>query len=169
MDLSRWLGQADASLTPREITPEELDASVPFGSFIRHTAQKNGLSNRLLKAQIGVESNFDPNATSQRGARGIAQLMPNTVKEFQRAGNPIVDKPITVDPNDPISSIDAMGRYMKWLTSRYAGNQKKALTAYNMGPYGFDKRGATSKEAQEYYRKVFDAAEKYQSGAGASY
>lgn len=169
MDLQRWLGQADASLTPREITKEELDAAVPFGSFIRQTAQNNGLSNRLLKAQIGVESKFNPNAVSPRGARGIAQLMPNTVKEFQRKGNPIVDRPMRVDPNDPISSIDAMGRYMKWLTTRYDKDYKKALTAYNMGPYGFDRRGASSKEAQEYAIKVFDLAEKYRSGAEASY
>lgn len=88
------------------------------------------LDARLLRRQIEAESNWNPEAVSPAGARGIAQIMPNTAKGWG------------VNPDEPLESIQAMARYMssrvkhwrkKGLNRREA--YRKALTDYNCGPH----------------------------------
>lgn len=77
---------------------------------------------RLLKAQAKAESNFNPDAVSPVGAKGLTQFMPGTWAEV---GHGL--------PSNPEESIKAQVQYMKDQIRRF-GSEKLALAAYNCGP-----------------------------------
>ena len=79
--------------------------------------------------QINQESGFNVKALSPAGARGIAQFMPDTAKQFG------------IDPYDPIQALDAGAKYMAQSLQRYKGDYRKALASYNAGVGNVDKYG----------------------------
>ena len=81
-----------------------------------------GVDPELVMAVIAVESNFDPKATSPRGARGLMQLLPETAKRFE-----------VRDIGDPIQNIRGGIAYLRWLIERYEGRLRLVLAAYNAG------------------------------------
>jgi len=93
-----------------------------YDAIINWAARKYGLDSALIKAIIRVESNFDPRAVSRKGARGLMQLMPETVRRL--AVN---------NPFDPSENIDAGVRFFRHLMSQLNGDMVLALAAYNSG------------------------------------
>ena len=85
-------------------------------------AKREGIDGSLLANQFWAESNFDPDATSEKGARGIAQFMPSHKGEWGLETD--------ADFHDPIKSIDAGAKFMAHLTNK-VGNQHLAMVAYN--------------------------------------
>jgi soluble lytic murein transglycosylase-like protein len=73
-----------------------------------------------VHAVIRAESNYAPRARSPRGARGLMQLMPETLREY-RVHNAF----------DPTSNIEAGARHLRTLLDRYPLDA--ALAAYNAG------------------------------------
>jgi soluble lytic murein transglycosylase-like protein len=69
-----------------------------------------------------AESGFNPFAVSPAGARGIAQFMPGTARQYG------LDNPF-----DAGSSIDAQAHLMRDLLRQF-GSVPLALAAYNAGP-----------------------------------
>lgn len=81
-----------------------------------------------IKAQLLAESSMNPKAVSPVGAKGLAQFMDATWKEWGGSE----------DPFNPEAAIDACIRYMKWLWERFPGYSTDdryalALAAYNAG------------------------------------
>lgn len=72
--------------------------------------------------QAMAESGCNPRAVSPVGARGIAQFMPGTWREWGRGA----------DPFDAAAGIDAQHRYMLWLEAR-TRSFNAALGSYNAG------------------------------------
>lgn len=76
----------------------------------------------LVAAVIKVESGFNRDATSPRGARGLMQLMPSTASRLGVS-----------NVADPVQNIAAGTFYLGALIRRFAGNVSYALAAYNAG------------------------------------
>jgi hypothetical protein len=89
--------------------------------LLRSAAHWN-VSAELLAAQLMAESNFNPFATSNAGAQGIAQFIPSTAGAYG-----------LTDPFDPVAAIDAQAHLMSDLTRQF-GSSELALAAYNAGP-----------------------------------
>ena len=75
-----------------------------------------------------VESGLDPTATSQSGAAGLWQFMPQTANGLQMEFNSLVD-----ERRDPYISTDKACQYLKTLYETY-GDWSLAIAAYNCGP-----------------------------------
>jgi soluble lytic murein transglycosylase-like protein len=102
---------------PKKLSTRELDP------VIREAALKHKLPPSLVKAVIRVESNFQPTATSPKGAQGLMQLMPETANDLQVA-----------DPYDVRENIWAGTRYLQMLLEKFNYRLHLALAAYNAGP-----------------------------------
>jgi hypothetical protein len=109
--------------------PGGYNRSGNYDPIISEAAQAFGVDPALVRSVIAVESNFNPNSTSSKGAMGLMQLMPATARELG-----------VQNAYDPVENIRAGTRYLKMLVDRYEGNIDMALAAYNWGMGNIEKR-----------------------------
>jgi soluble lytic murein transglycosylase len=155
------LGALTAPDLVRQVThPLEYEAE------IRASATEFGVEPSLVAAVIKAESRFDPEATSSRGAYGLMQLLPETARFVsERTG-------ISADYRDPETNIRIGTRYLSYLQSRYAGDQRLALAAYNSGEGRVDRwlsrgdfdvsRDIPFAETRDYVRNVTESQRVYE-------
>jgi len=93
-----------------------------YDGIIQKASMRHGVDFSLIKAVIKAESDFDRKAVSDKGARGLMQLMPQTA-----------DLMAVTDPFDPHENIHAGVRYLKYLLASFQNNVPLALAAYNAG------------------------------------
>jgi len=55
-------------------------ASSKYDQIISEASKRHGIAFPLLKAQIKVESDFNPRAVSKKGALGLMQIMPKNIQ-----------------------------------------------------------------------------------------
>src|SRR5439155_23504734 len=129
---SRALAATDATDTGR---------AVPFQSLIENAARKYGVRPALLAALVKQESNFNPNAQSGVGAKGLTQLMDATARGLG-----------VTDSFDPAQRLDGGSRFLGGLLKQFKGNESLALAAYNAGPGAVQKYGGIPpyQETQRY-------------------
>lgn len=94
-----------------------------YDSIILKAARINGISFSIIKALIKVESDFNPNAVSSAGAKGLMQIMPINIKDLK-----------IKDPFNPYENIMGGSEYFRRLLERFNGQLTLALAAYNAGP-----------------------------------
>ena len=136
-------------------------ASVPRGdcqpistenlsTLIQKAAVEHSVDPLLIKAMIGRESAGKPCSVSNKGAQGLMQLMPAAQ----------IDLGVS-DPFDPSQNIPAGTRYLKQMLTRYGGNIKLALAAYNAGPNRVEPGGNVPDiaETQAYVAEISAAYE----------
>jgi len=116
-----------------------------FDPLITKSAQKHGMDPALIKAVIKAESNFNHQAVSPKGARGLMQLMPATASSLQ------VD-----DSFHPEKNIDGGVRYLRYLIRLFNGDLRLALAAYNAGEKAVMRYGGIPpyRETQDYVQRV---------------
>ena len=93
-----------------------------FKALINSTALRHGIHPEFVHAVIDVESAFDPNALSKKGAQGLMQLMPATAQRFGVS-----------NAFNPAQNIDGGTRYLRYLLDLFGGDKRLALAAYNAG------------------------------------
>jgi soluble lytic murein transglycosylase-like protein len=143
---------------PDEVIDEVL-APMTAGTDVRAlavaAARRHGLDPNLVLAVVGVESGFQPDAVSQKGAQGLMQLMPATARELG-----------VIDALDPAQNLDGGTRYLRMLMARYGGDLGKALAAYNAGP-GAVRRHRGVPPYRETHHYIDRVLKRYQRTRGA--
>jgi soluble lytic murein transglycosylase-like protein len=141
---------AGASATP--------GAATPYAAEIDAAATKYNVDPALLRGLIRQESNFNPNAGSPAGARGLTQLMPGTAAA------------LGVDASVPAQAIEGGAKYLRQQLDKFGNDPAKALAAYNAGPGAVQRYGGVPPyaETQNYVRKVLAYAAEYRQAAPAA-
>jgi soluble lytic murein transglycosylase-like protein len=93
-----------------------------FDQVIVAAAKKFDVDAALISAVIKAESDFNPREVSNKGARGLMQLMPGTAERFG-----------VTNASDPTANIYGGVRYLRWLLETFKGNADLAVAAYNAG------------------------------------
>ncbi len=96
----------------------------PFQAHVIVAAKDTQLDPALIHAVITAESNYNPNAVSNKGAAGLMQLMPDTARRYG-----LKDKEI----RHPDKNIKAGAQYLADLIRMFDGDLKLALAGYNAG------------------------------------
>jgi soluble lytic murein transglycosylase-like protein len=120
--------------------------------LIHEVSQQHNLPASLIKAVIRVESNFNPAATSPKGAQGLMQLMPGTADDLQ-----------VVNPYDAQENVWAGALYLKMLLEKFNYRLPLALAAYNAGPNRVDRHQDVPpiRETRDFVRHVCENFIKY--------
>jgi soluble lytic murein transglycosylase-like protein len=123
-------------------------------NHVAEAAKFYDLDQKLIKAVIQVESNYNPLARSPKGAQGLMQLMPGTARDLE-----------VTDPYNPRQNIIGGSRYLRYLLDLFNNDVALALAAYNAGPERVNQyRGIPPyMETRSYVEKVM---RKYQSLKG---
>jgi len=103
--------------------PGRKDVPPGIDALIQKVAREEGMDPDLVRAVVGVESDFNPSALSPSGAMGLMQLMPKTAALYG-----------VENPWDPYQNLKAGTRYLKHLLNRFNNDLELALAAYNAGP-----------------------------------
>ena len=150
-EVSRYLGRDSAKSANAKIvaanfrgtlapaTPADID------SAIEEAAARHNVDPNLVRAVVKVESNFNPNAVSRKGAMGLMQLMPSTARQLN-----------VKNPFDPEQNVDAGVRHLKQLLENYGGDIKLTLAAYNAGAGAVARSAGVPRyaETQNYVRRI---------------
>ncbi len=91
-------------------------------------AAKYAVPEDLFLRLVQQESGWNPDATSNKGAKGLAQLMPGTAAK------------LGVDIDDPQQNLEGGARYLRLMYDKF-GTWRLALAAYNAGPGAVEKHG----------------------------
>lgn len=149
----RKYGRPTAVLSCRGLNAASMDARQNrYGELVAKYAKQYKVEPELVTAVMRVESCFDANAVSKVGARGLMQLMPATAADLG-----------VRDSFDPAQNIRGGTRYLSEMLTRFGGNRKLALAAYNAGPGAVQRHKGVPpfRETQAYVRKVQTAYERY--------
>jgi hypothetical protein len=93
-----------------------------FDQLIDEAARHFDVDAGLVSAVIKAESDYNPREVSNKGARGLMQLMPSTAERFG-----------VTNSFDPAANIYAGTRYLRWLLQTFDNNADLAVAAYNAG------------------------------------
>lgn len=123
-----------------------------FDYIIEEAAREKEVPFHLIKAMIQVESSFDPNAISKKGAMGLMQIMPQSAEDLNIS-----------DPFDPKENIMGGTTYLKAMMTRFKGELELAIAAYNAGPTAVEKYSDIPpyQETIEYVEKVMAIYRRY--------
>lgn len=128
---------ADAPATdPGKLQPD-------LEAYLLEVSAEQHVPSKLVRAVIQVESAYQANARSRKGAIGLMQLMPATARQYAVA-----------NPYDPRANLEAGIKHLKILLERFP--LTLALAAYNAGEAAVQRFGGVPpyRETQEYVARI---------------
>jgi soluble lytic murein transglycosylase len=152
----------------------EITLPLRHEDIIRQQAQDKGLDPALIAAVIYAESHFRDGQTSSAGALGLMQLTPQTARYIaHKSGGTAF---VVGDLATPQVNIAYGAYYLRYLLSRYGGNETLALAAYNAGEGNVDRWITAARqrerdltitaipyaETRSYVTRVQDAKRQYE-------
>ena len=114
-------------------------------AIVQRLAPEYGIHPALAVALIRAESNFNPQALSEKNAQGLMQLIPETAARFR------VTKPF-----DPEQNIRGGMSYLRWLLAYFQGDVDLTVAAYNAGEGTVDRFGGVPPypETRGYLKRI---------------
>jgi soluble lytic murein transglycosylase-like protein len=160
--ISPWFAVKSERKFPSAMLPMFKVSSRPamdVSALIQAAAWKHKVKEAFVKSIVAVESNFNSQAVSPKGAIGLMQLMPETASQYG------------VDPTIPEQNIDGGTRYLRYLLAKYRNHRhglQCAIAAYNAGPGMVDKyRGIPPfRETRMYVARVLKFLQQFESRRG---
>jgi len=132
-------------LNPRDSRGHEIKVDrEAIGNTINRISQKYNLKPELIHAVVKAESNFNPEAVSKAGAKGLMQLVDTTAADMG-----------VKNVFDPEENIEGGAKYLRKLLDDF-GDLKLALAAYNAGPGTVARYGGVPpyRETQDYVKNI---------------
>ena len=109
-------------IEPVEIgAPTQAGPDASINEMVEEVSRKNGVDPLLVHSVIKTESNYNPNAVSNKGAQGLMQLMPATARGLG-----------VKNPMNPKENIEGGVKFLKYLQTQFS-DPALALAAYNAG------------------------------------
>jgi hypothetical protein len=126
--------------------PFEGTGNEQIDGIIQKTAKKHEIDPRLILELIRQESGFKSHAVSNKGARGLMQLIPATAARFG-----------VRSIHDPAENIEGGTKYLRFLLDLFEGNLELALAGYNAGENAVKKYNyqiPPYRETRDYVRSI---------------
>jgi len=145
-----YMPESAATRRTRQIDPGR------FSPLVEQAAREHQIDQALLRAVIAVESGYDPNAVSHKGAVGLMQLMPQTARRYG-----------VRNMYDPAQNIQGGARYLRDLMGKFNNDLPLALAAYNAGEEAIARHGnriPPYRETRSYVPRVLNFYRQYQRG-----
>ena len=148
-EVSEYMGRESNQSANAKIVAANFRGTVAgagdIDTAIEEAAARHNVDPNLVRAVVKVESNFNPNAVSRKGAMGLMQLMPSTARQLK-----------VKNPFDPEQNVDAGVRHLKQLLESYGGDIKLTLAAYNAGAGAVARSSGVPRyaETQNYVRRI---------------
>jgi soluble lytic murein transglycosylase-like protein len=122
-------------------------SAADYRNLIEDASDQYQIDPLLVEAVIQIESGFNPNAVSGKGAAGLMQLMQDTAADYH-----------VNDRFNPRENIHAGVQHLRYLMDRFSDQVPLVLAAYNAGAGSVDKyRGIPPfPETRRYVIKVLE-------------
>jgi len=150
MENSTPLPALDNPRVSRPAIPQSGNVLVPevpesLRTLVDTISINHGVDPALVRAVIKTESNFNRWAVSNKGARGLMQLIPETGLRYG-----------VRDFFDPQQNVEGGVQYLKFLLEKFNGNLDLSLAAYNAGENLVERLGRIPpiQETTNYVRRV---------------
>jgi len=143
-------------------SPEERAKIIAVQPHVRAAAKQYKVDPDLINAMIWVESKFNAKARGPGGSAGLMQLMPSTARALAKQMGE------RSRPYNPDFNVRAGTYYLARMISKFDGNQRLGIAAYNAGPGNirkWQKAGSgLPSSSQRYVAKVLEAKKRFASG-----
>ncbi len=113
---------------PRQSASELLESTVKdknvrngWKILIKRASTKYDVPEELITSLLHTESRFNVGALSPKGARGVAQIMPATAKQYG------------INPLNPDEAVDTAAKILRENLNEFKGDVGLAVRAYNAG------------------------------------
>ena len=140
------------TLAAQKNSPVFREAPSTYDRLIRRYADEYGVEFALVKAIMQAESDFNPYAVSNKGARGLMQMMPSTAGRYG-----------VRDIYNPNENIRAAVQHLKYLFDTFDHRPVLVIAAYNAGENAVKQhRGIPPyEETENYVKRVLQYKHQY--------
>lgn len=130
--------------------PRTAERLARYAPLVSSAARSNGIDAALLHAVVAVESAYNPQARSRKGAIGLMQVMPATAARYG-----------VFDLNDPLQNLRVGCLYLRDLLQLFHDNIDLVIAAYNAGENAVVRHGNRIPPYAETLRYVPQVVEIY--------